>query len=671
MGIITNKTDIENNISNEINIYIATDTSKINRLWDIAYNGGLTTTEPNVDINVNFKKVTATITGNACIYKEKYYINDIKAYRYWLLGNGTYKANKLYSNGCGSDTLYSYSTSTSSGITKNNNLIGNVKYANSGDISLTNENKFMLDSNVNYNLGIPPCDYGIMNLTSNPTNNLMGIYFNNCGSNAWFRQETINLKSELKFDYNTILFGLLDDCSNVNSLYKNIVFELNNNIHNTSETTAFNFTLINSNYTLEQIKNGFDYTNYIKNIYPTSLNYSLYNQYYIGNPDYDVDYISLQDYNFAPYNPNIYFEGIPVTENYESAINYIENGQIDDTFTIEGVTNDTPITEVNNNGDFTTQIDNTVFGNDTTIGYGNGNKLYLLGSSTLKEVINWIWTNDDILSILTDQLTNIYGNITNSLLSIRYFPLDYSQFALISQSKLTFGRLTYDDNDYDVISGTKAPITLCSYFLNRKFNNYLDYAPYTIIKLYLPFVGYCTLDTNLLIDNMLNIKASIDYISGTITYYILRNDTLVSEFSGKISIDIPFSIDNAVSLYSNISNQITQFSVNALSNPSSIALNCTKGLNLLNSDVKVSSGSSGINNIVGCQNIQLLIKYPTFNRPKLYSKTVGYPTNENYKLSTIKGFVQIDKPYFTNIDNKITKNEMNLLTNLLKEGVII
>lgn len=90
---------------------------------------------------------------------------------------------------------------------------------------------------------------------------------------------------------------------------------------------------------------------------------------------------------------------------------------------------------------------------------------------------------------------------------------------------------------------------------------FLDYEPYTKIELYLPYLGFINLQTNLVVGHDIEVHYAIDYHNGACTAFIFRvvqdylgRDSLelLQTFDGKIGIDFPLSRANQNQIYDNI-----------------------------------------------------------------------------------------------------------------------
>ena len=77
-----------------------------------------------------------------------------------------------------------------------------------------------------------------------------------------------------------------------------------------------------------------------------------------------------------------------------------------------------------------------------------------------------------------------------------------------------------------MVKNIKAPPIekIGSFNVAKDFDSYLDLAPYSQLVLYLPYYGYVDLDIDIFNGYSLDVYATYDILSGTITYYVYYDD---------------------------------------------------------------------------------------------------------------------------------------------------
>lgn len=82
-----------------------------------------------------------------------------------------------------------------------------------------------------------------------------------------------------------------------------------------------------------------------------------------------------------------------------------------------------------------------------------------------------------------------------------------------------------DDTLYRYIKSASGMISLNDgFYVNRYYGNFLDYEPYTTMKLYIPYCGIMNLPCNLVYGNTLTINLAVDWFSGECTAFVMAND---------------------------------------------------------------------------------------------------------------------------------------------------
>lgn len=213
--------------------------------------------------------------------------------------------------------------------------------------------------------------------------------------------------------------------------------------------------------------------------------------------------------------------------------------------------------------------------------------------------------------------------------------------------------------------------------VNRYFGNVLDYAPYTTLQAYLPFVGIVDLDTNEIMDGTLNIKYRIDVLTGSCLARLKATRGNYSaelyNFAGNCAVQLPISggsysgiIANAIGVAGSIGATI------ATGGALAPVLVGSAASSAVNSHVNVShSGSLGSNaGALGIMKPYLIITRPKPAEANNYSKFYGIPSNKTVRLSSCSGFTRVKDIHLEHI-SRATDDELNEIESLLKEGVII
>lgn len=213
--------------------------------------------------------------------------------------------------------------------------------------------------------------------------------------------------------------------------------------------------------------------------------------------------------------------------------------------------------------------------------------------------------------------------------------------------------------------------------VSKYFGNILDYAPYTKIQLFLPFIGVVSLDTNEVMGSTLNVTYRVDVLTGACLAQVSvsRSDygAVMYTFSGNCAVQLPITGGNYSSIIANTigigaSIGATIASGGALA-PVAVA-GAAAGVS--NSHLNVAhSGSIGANaGAMGGKIPYLIITRPKPYNANNYNNFYGYPSNKTIKLSSCTGYTRVKDIHLENISSA-TDDELNEIESLLKEGVII
>lgn len=211
---------------------------------------------------------------------------------------------------------------------------------------------------------------------------------------------------------------------------------------------------------------------------------------------------------------------------------------------------------------------------------------------------------------------------------------------------------------------------------NKK--NATDYAPYTSLHLYLPFVGIVELDTNECMNSSISVKYRIDVYTGTclanvaITRSVdMPNGPILYTYSGNCSQQIPLTSGNATGVLSTLIGGLTA----GLAVASGGGLGVVAGAQLLGNSlnhemfhVSHSGNLSANAGILGQKKPYLIIGRRHCYDANNYNSYYGYPANKTLVLSNYTGFVKVKSCF---MKTSATQQEHDEIMSLLKTGVII
>lgn len=168
--------------------------------------------------------------------------------------------------------------------------------------------------------------------------------------------------------------------------------------------------------------------------------------------------------------------------------------------------------------------------------------------------------------------------------------------------------------------------------IDETFNSVMDYAPFSRLTIFLPFIGFQELDVSMVMNNTLHVVYTVDVLSGRclakLFVVIEENECCIAEYGGTIASDEVFSTTGQYN--------------------GSYELLTSMQLGELQTYVLISN------------------KEPLEGNVSEYD---GYPTNEVIKVGDVTGFVAYDKIFAVGMI--ATETEKREIESILKSGVLV
>lgn len=225
--------------------------------------------------------------------------------------------------------------------------------------------------------------------------------------------------------------------------------------------------------------------------------------------------------------------------------------------------------------------------------------------------------------------------------------------------------------------------------INNYFGDARDYAPYTKIYIYLPFIGIRELNINDVMGASINVSYRCDVLTGTClaSINVLRNNmnACLYNFSGNCSVQLPLtgsSYSSILSIIQSVSGASSGAASGAMMGASVGGVYGAAIGGILGGGAGLISGlagsggsaqhSGGLGSNAGAMGIKtpyLIITRPKASDASNYNSFYGFPTNRTYKLRDLSGFTKVKDLHISNID--ATDNELSEIENILKNGVIV
>lgn len=395
--------------------------------------------------------------------------------------------------------------------------------------------------------------------------------------------------------------------------------------------------------------------------------------------DVDINLVSIQN-NRKYINPNeleVTFLQFATTDDYLLWLTNDETSPTPTDITDDIPTDDTPTDDTPTDDYSNDDMDI----NDIDVAPSNLTKMYKMTSANVENLSIFLWNSpDNVYESIVKNLALQGANPLDAIISLRLFPFDLDNVLTLSQmlTDVSIGRITATDaKGYKVVS-IHPKIHLCDFTIDRHYNTFMDYDPYSQYYLYLPFYSTIPLSTKDFLNKNISIDLVVDVINGVANYLISVNGTIIKTLNCKIAIDIPLSAVDDRQRSNQFINSIMGVGVSAvgLASGNPIAISTGIAQTLASDFINQNGMSSIINgglqgsylNIINPLDIYLLQTHSVYSEPINYNYQIGYPCESNYKLSSISGKIWVDNADFNNVP--CTEVEKNELRNLFKNGVV-
>ena len=164
-----------------------------------------------------------------------------------------------------------------------------------------------------------------------------------------------------------------------------------------------------------------------------------------------------------------------------------------------------------------------------------GIKLYRCSNTDIAALFDYLFSHDP-----GDAVLKWFTNPIQSIMACYYLP--YPVRAL-SGARITVLGLDTGVGAYKAEPWTKWDLGACK--LNYGFENqFLDYSPFSKLKIYLPFIGVRDLNIDECVGKSIGVVYEFDNISGACVAFVTVNGTVRYSFTGSCAIGIPIAQSN-------------------------------------------------------------------------------------------------------------------------------
>ena len=306
---------------------------------------------------------------------------------------------------------------------------------------------------------------------------------------------------------------------------------------------------------------------------------------------------------------------------------------------------------------------------------------YAATAQEIGKLIDWLMTDDFLTNI-----SKFFSEPTEYLIGCKYYPFDLSLHSPLGVGAAGPYRV---GNMNTPISVTASPIYSdfnrklgeCSFLVEPYYGNFLDYSPYTKYDLYLPYIGYKTINPNDIVNRTLKVAYYTDLTEGRVLAQVWADTTMLESYEGQLAYDIPLSSSDgreravktmqiAASAASTIGGAAFGGAIGgaagAVGGALSAAPNLINQVSALSPQIDKGGAVSSDINGFNPQDVYLIMTRPIMAQPKNFAQVQGYAASYGGKVSEFSGYLQCRE---ISGGTGATAAENDMINELLRGGI--
>lgn len=297
---------------------------------------------------------------------------------------------------------------------------------------------------------------------------------------------------------------------------------------------------------------------------------------------------------------------------------------------------------------------------DVSAGIGVLTSTFKMTKERLVQLGQFLWGAN-----IFDKFSLVNNNPIENIISCKSIPINTDG----ANQEIILGNVATGVNG-EKISNNFAKQIIGSIAITEHYHNFLDYAPYTNVILYLPYIGFKELDTTLVMNKTIQVIYTVDAITGGCLTQVYVNNVRLYEFTGNVGIDIPITASNRAQVEAGYIQAGVGATASALGGNVGSAV--TSLLNSATSQYHYSSTGNPSPMCVASTNrtCYVIIDRPNYQNLKSFNHTRGRKCYLSKTISTLHGFTICD----SNIDLSginATQSELEELKEILSSGFYV
>ena len=304
--------------------------------------------------------------------------------------------------------------------------------------------------------------------------------------------------------------------------------------------------------------------------------------------------------------------------------------------------------------------------------------LYTPSDSQMAAISAFLWS-DNVL----DNFKKYFNNFADNILSLYVLP--YTPTGCPTKA-FKVGNMVSEITNVPYVTARFIDIPMGTVEILPRWDTYLDFAPYTKIEIYLPYIGNHSLDVDELmcpangsgtlpngLGCTLKLTYRLDMLTGVIVAFIECNNRLMYQFTGKVGLTIPLTGQTFATMVQGLVQSgaalASTIAFGGLTAPLSAAAAVSGTVNATKPSVERIGNISGDNSMLATKSPYIVISSPNKHYVAAQEDFTGYPSYMTGTLGSFSGYTQCIDAHVEGIS--CTENERSKIMTWLKEGVII
>lgn len=293
-------------------------------------------------------------------------------------------------------------------------------------------------------------------------------------------------------------------------------------------------------------------------------------------------------------------------------------------------------------------------------------KIYNPSQAQLDTFGAWLWSSNFV-----DQLLKLFNDPMQAIIGLHKI---YATPPTSGSGAIKVGYLV-SDASANYVSAQYTEIDCGSVDMLEDFNNVFDYDPFTKITVFLPFIGFRSLNVSDVMRGKIGIKYTVDVLTGACLAKVSvsrdANTNVLYTFAGNCAVQYPVSSGSYVGIITGLLG-IAGGIAGTIASGGALApmlMGAGASVGAMHTNVEHSGNISSNAGAMGSKKPYIVIERPQTKIPLYGVDIEGKPQNETVILGTCSGHVRVKAAEFNGFS--CTTGELTKIKQLLSSGIII